>query len=102
MDAESSDDDDDDDDFDAPATAEPEVVLTALILTISHASPSYVRPCTHRAIRLNLAPVLSARAYRVLIGDWCVQSDVVPNSWLLWVVAMGGCYGWLLWGDADW
>ena len=34
--------------------------------------------------------------------DRCLQSDVAPSTSLLWVVAMGGCYGWLPWVDADW
>ena len=28
-------------------------------------------------------------------ADLCLQSD----GWWLWVVAMGGCYGWMLWVD---
>ena len=51
------------------------------------------------------AGVGGGSASLVLVGlvlTGCLQSDVTPSTSLLWVVAMGGCYGWLLWVGADW
>ena len=47
-----------------------------------------------------LAPVLIGCWYWCFAIRWCGQS--ASSTGPLWVVAMGGCYGWLLWVVADW
>ena len=63
---------------------------------LQHRGATTSTSVSHALHRPSSTPPLARRG---TCSTWCPWS-LDADRWLLWVVAMGGCYGWLLWVDA--